>query len=155
VEIALYQPDIAANTGTIARLCACLGMKLTIIEPAGFAWDDSKLRRAGMDYLDIAVIRRSRSWADFRTETAGQRIILLTTKAQHSYLDFGFQPTDILLLGRESLGVPEDVHSAVDGRITIPMQAGARSLNVALASAIVASEAMRQTSGLVQFGNVP
>jgi tRNA (cytidine/uridine-2'-O-)-methyltransferase len=146
VEIALYQPDIAANTGTIARLCACLGMPLTIIEPAGFAWDDSKLRRAGMDYLDIAVIGRSRSWSDFRREASGKRVILLTTKAQNSYLDFIFEQTDILLLGRESLGVPKEVHETVDARITIPMQAGARSLNVALAAAMVASEAMRQTS---------
>jgi tRNA (cytidine/uridine-2'-O-)-methyltransferase len=144
LEIALYQPDIAANTGTIARLSACLGMSLTIIEPAGFAWDDSKLRRAGMDYLDIAVIRRSRSWADFKTETVGKRIVLLTTQAHHSYLNFTFSPNDILLLGRESLGVPKDVHTTVDARVTIPIQTGTRSLNVALAAAMVSGEAMRQ-----------
>jgi tRNA (cytidine/uridine-2'-O-)-methyltransferase len=146
VEIALYQPDIAANTGTIARLCACLGMKLTIIEPAGFAWDDSKLRRAGMDYLDIAVIQRSASWQHFREATAGQRKVLLTTKAHLAYTDFRFLPSDILLLGRESSGVPEDVHQVVDGRITIAMKHEARSLNVALAAAMVSGEAQRQCS---------
>jgi tRNA (cytidine/uridine-2'-O-)-methyltransferase len=145
IEIALYQPDIAANTGTIARLCACLGLKLTIIEPAGFAWDDSKLRRAGMDYLDIAAIQRAPSWAKFRTETARQRVLLLTTRASQPYTDFEFRNDDIVLMGRESSGVPDDVHQAVDARLAIPMQAGARSLNVALACAMVTGEALRQT----------
>jgi tRNA (cytidine/uridine-2'-O-)-methyltransferase len=144
IEIALYQPDIAANTGTIARLCACLGLNLTIIEPAGFTWDDSKLRRAGMDYLDLAVIRRSRSWDHFQMETNGRRRLLLTTKAAAAYTDFRFQRGDILILGRESSGVPEAVHAAADGRLTIPMQQGARSLNVALACAMVTGEALRQ-----------
>ena len=148
IEIALYQPDIAANTGTLARLCACLGLKLVIIEPAGFTWDDSKLRRAGMDYLDMASIRRSASWDHFTAETAGRRKLLLTTKAALPYADFAYRPDDILLLGRESSGVPEAVHAAVDARLTIPMQQGARSLNVALACAMVTGEALRQTVNL-------
>lgn len=145
IEIALYQPDIAANTGTIARLCACLGLKLVIIEPAGFAWDDSKLRRAGMDYLDIASITRVPSWTHYRQANTTRRIILLTTKSAEPYTSFQFRDDDVLLLGRESAGVPEEVHQQVDARLTIPMQAGARSLNVALSCAMVTGEALRQT----------
>jgi tRNA (cytidine/uridine-2'-O-)-methyltransferase len=144
-EIALYQPDIAANTGTIARLCACLGLKLTIIEPAGFVWDDAKLQRAGMDYLDRASISRSPSWEQFQTNLGSRRVVLLTTKTPTSYLDFAFRRDDILLLGRESAGVPEAVHLSIAQRITIPMQQGTRSLNVALACAMVTGEALRQT----------
>lgn len=146
IEIALYQPDIAGNAGTIARLGACLGVPVTIIEPAGFAWSDSALRRAGMDYLDAARLRRSASWADFRAAAAGKRIVLLTTKGGDSYLSHRFQAGDILLLGRESAGVPEHVHAAADVRLTIPMQPGMRSLNVALACAMVTGEALRQLS---------
>jgi tRNA (cytidine/uridine-2'-O-)-methyltransferase len=144
MEIALYQPDIAGNAGTIARLCACLGLRLTIIEPAGFLWDDSKLRRAGMDYLDIASITRSPSWEEFTFHHPGHRLVLLTTKATQSYLDFRFESEDILLLGRESNGVPDKVHEKAGARITVPMQTGARSLNVALACAMVTGEALRQ-----------
>jgi tRNA (cytidine/uridine-2'-O-)-methyltransferase len=122
-------------------------MRLTIIEPAGFLWDDSRLKRAGMDYLDIAAIRRSASWAVFLDETEGRRKLLLTTKSAKPYIDFKFRADDILLLGRESLGVPEDVHQSVDGRLTIPMQKEARSLNVALACSMVTGEALRQTQG--------
>ncbi len=147
MEIALYQPDIAGNAGTIARLCACLGLRLTIIEPAGFLWDDSRLRRAGMDYMDIAAMRRSASWAAFLEETAGQRKILLTTKAAQPYPSFSFQFDDVIVLGRESSGAPEAVHRVVDARITIPMQQQARSINVALACAMVTGEALRQTQG--------
>jgi tRNA (cytidine/uridine-2'-O-)-methyltransferase len=147
IEIALFQPDIAANAGAMARLCACLGLKLIIIEPAGFAWDDSKLRRAGMDYLDIASIRRTNSWASFMRETQGQRKLLLTTKASLAYHAFSFRPGDILIMGQESAGVPSDVHQACDERLTIPIQQRARSLNVGMACAIVAGEALRQTSG--------
>jgi tRNA (cytidine/uridine-2'-O-)-methyltransferase len=144
IEIALYQPDIAANTGTLARLCACLGLKLTIIEPAGFAWDDSRLRRAGMDYLDLASIRRSASWEHFQIENRGRRLLLLTTKSAVPYTSIAFRKDDILLLGRESSGVPEQVHAAATDRLTIPMQPRARSLNVALACAMVTGEALRQ-----------
>ncbi len=149
IEIALYQPDIAQNAGTIARLCACFDLPLTIIEPAGFAWDNASFRRAGMDYLDLALIRRARSWAAFRESTANRRIILLTTKGATSYLDFRFETGDILLLGRESAGVPHEVHEAASARIVIPIKPPARSLNVALATAMVAGEAMRQ----VNFSN--
>jgi tRNA (cytidine/uridine-2'-O-)-methyltransferase len=144
IEIALYQPDIAQNTGAIARMCACFGLPLTIIEPAGFAWTDARLRRGGMDYLDLAMISRADSWTAFQADKVGQRRVLLTTKASAPYLDFAFQPEDILLLGRESSGVPAEVHEAVTHRITIPIKPPARSLNVALAAAIVASEALRQ-----------
>jgi tRNA (cytidine/uridine-2'-O-)-methyltransferase len=147
IEIALFQPDIAANAGAMARLCACLGLKLIIIEPAGFAWDDSKLRRAGMDYLDIASIRRANTWSRFMHETQGQRKLLLTTKTNLAYHAFSFRPGDILVMGQESSGVPPDVHDACDERLTIPMQQGARSLNVGMACAMVASEALRQTGG--------
>ncbi len=144
IEIAMYQPDIAGNAGTIARMAACFGLPVTIIEPAGFAWSDSALRRAGMDYLDSAALRRAHSWEDFKAGMTGRRLVLLTTKAPGSYLDFRFQSGDILLLGRESSGVPDDVHGAVNARITIPLQAGMRSLNVALACAMVTGEALRQ-----------
>jgi tRNA (cytidine/uridine-2'-O-)-methyltransferase len=145
IELALYQPDIAANTGTLARLSACLQVTLTIIEPAGFAWDDSKLKRAGMDYLDIAALRRVPSWQHFLAENQKRRILLLTTKSAVAYTSFEFEPNDILLLGRESSGVPDNVHDAVSARLTIPMQAQARSLNVALAASMVIGEALRQT----------
>lgn len=143
LEIVLYQPDIAANTGTIARLAACFGLPLTIIEPAGFAWSDSSLRRAGMDYLAQADIRRAPSWNDFRKDKAGRRLVLLTTKATAAHMDFRFAESDVLLFGRESSGVPEEVHAACE-RVTIPMKPAMRSLNVAMASAIVVAEAMRQ-----------
>jgi tRNA (cytidine/uridine-2'-O-)-methyltransferase len=152
IELALYQPDIAANTGTLARLGACLGLKLTIIEPAGFAWDDSKLRRAGMDYLDIAAIHRVPSWQHFCDATKHRRILLLTTKAAQPYTRFEFQADDILLLGRESSGVPEAVHAHASARLTVPMQPHARSLNVALAASMVVGEALRQTQGFPVIG---
>ncbi|MFO1034170.1 MAG: tRNA (cytidine(34)-2'-O)-methyltransferase [Hyphomicrobiales bacterium] len=147
LEIALYQPDIAANTGTIARLCACLGLRLTIIEPAGFTWSDSALRRAGMDYLSAANVRRSPSWADFQSHHAGRRLVLLSTRAALPYTQFNFVAGDILLAGRESAGVPDEVHAACQG-ITIPMRQGFRSLNVAVATAMVAGEALRQLGGV-------
>ncbi len=143
IEIALFQPDIAANTGTIARMAACFGLPLTIIEPAGFAWSDSSLRRSGMDYLALADLRRAASWADFQAAKTGQRVILLTTKAETSHAEFRFAAGDVLLFGRELSGVPENVHAACE-RVTIAMRPGMRSLNVAVASAIVAAEAMRQ-----------
>ena len=143
LEIALYQPDIAANAGTIARLCACFGLPLTIIEPAGFLWTDSAFKRAAMDYLAKVDVRRATSWANFQQDNQDRRIILLTTKATTNHCDFIFQPEDILLFGRESAGVPEHVHATCE-RLRIPMQASARSLNVAMAAAIVTGEAMRQ-----------
>ncbi len=144
IELALYQPDIAPNVGTIARFCACFGLPLTIIEPAGFAWTDSSFRRAAMDYLAHVDIRRATSWAAFAGTNANRRVVLITTKAETSYVDFAFQAGDIILAGRESSGVPDPVHTSVAARVSIPMQPPARSLNVAVATAIVASEALRQ-----------
>ena len=144
LEIALYQPDIAPNAATIGRMCACFGLRLTIIEPAGFVFTDSGFRRAGMDYLKKLDLNRADSWAAFRAGSAGRRIVLLTTKADATYTDFAFRPDDILLLGRESAGVPDEVHAAADARIQIPMAEGLRSLNVALATAMVTGEALRQ-----------
>jgi tRNA (cytidine/uridine-2'-O-)-methyltransferase len=146
LEIALYQPDIAPNAGTIIRMAACFGLKVTIIEPAGFAWTDSAFRRAGMDYLDRAAVERSPSWEAFRAARHG-RIVLLTTKADTAYVDFAFQLDDTLLVGRESSGVPQALHEAIPHRIKIPMKQGERSLNVSLACAIVTAEALRQTGG--------
>jgi tRNA (cytidine/uridine-2'-O-)-methyltransferase len=146
MRIGLYQPDIPQNTGTIIRLAACLGMEIHIVEPAGFPTSDRSFRRAGMDYLDRATIVRHASWETFdgwrRRERA--RLVLFTTHATQSYLDHAFHPTDILLFGRESAGVPQEVHEAADARLVIPMQAGMRSLNVALAAAMAAGEALRQ-----------
>ena len=147
IEIALYQPDIAPNAATIARLCACFGLKLTIIEPAGFVWTDSSFRRAGMDYLQHVDLHRSPSWEVFKAASRSQRIILLSTKAAQSYVDFQFVKGDILLLGRESAGVPENVHEALKHHVRIPMANNMRSLNVAITAGIVAAEALRQLGG--------
>ena len=144
IEIALFQPDIAPNAATIARLCACFGIKLTIIEPAGFAYTDSSFRRAGMDYLQKLDLQRADSWAQFCLTNAHKRIVLLTTKGATPHVDFAFNKDDILLFGRESAGVPNEVHEKVSARIKIPMQAGMRSLNVAMAASMVTGEALRQ-----------
>ena len=147
IEIALYQPDIAPNAATLLRMCACLGLTCRIIEPAGFVMTDAAFRRAGMDYLDRAALVREPSWAAFRQATAGRRCVLLTTKATLPLWAFAFRADDILLMGRESVGVPEPVHAAVEARVTIPMREGMRSINVALACAIATGEALRQTRG--------
>jgi tRNA (cytidine/uridine-2'-O-)-methyltransferase len=149
IRIALYQPDIAPNTGTILRLCACLGLDAHIIEPAGFPAGDRAFRRAGMNYLDQVKLTRHPHWDAFEQwhKADGGRLILLTTAATTIYTDHRFAPGDILLLGRESAGVPQPVHAAVDIRLRIPMRPGLRSLNVALAAAIAGAEALRQTGG--------
>ena len=147
IEIALFQPDIAPNPATIIRMAACFGLKVTIIEPAGFAWTDSSFRRAGMDYLDRAIVRRSPSWQAFRREVEGRRLVLISTKAQVPYSQFNFARGDVILMGQEGAGVPQEVHDAVDARILIPMKPGERSLNVSLACAMVTGEALRQTAG--------
>jgi tRNA (cytidine/uridine-2'-O-)-methyltransferase len=146
MRLALYQPDIPQNTGAILRLAACFGLPVDVIEPCGFAFDDRRMRRAGMDYLDHVELHRHRSWDAYRTARSGKpgRLVLLTTKAPVPYAEVRFEAADSLLLGRESAGVPEDVHAAADIRIRIPMRPGLRSLNVAMAAAIVAGEAMRQ-----------
>ncbi|MFZ0607704.1 MAG: tRNA (cytidine(34)-2'-O)-methyltransferase [Xanthobacteraceae bacterium] len=148
LRIALFQPDIPQNTGTVLRLCACLGIEAHLIEPAGFPSSDRAFRRAGMDYLDAVTVVRHPSWRDFETWRLGehQRLILFTTAASLPYLDHRFADGDILLFGRETAGVPVEVHAAADARLVIPMRPGLRSLNVAMAAAIAAGEALRQTS---------
>ncbi|MBL4721413.1 MAG: tRNA (cytidine(34)-2'-O)-methyltransferase [Alphaproteobacteria bacterium] len=144
MRIALYQPDIPQNTGAILRLAACFGVAADIIEPCGFVWSDRRLRRAGMDYLDQAIIQRHASWDQFLAANT-TRLILLTTKGDVVHPDFQFQKNDTLLLGRESAGAPPEVHAAVDASLRIPMLPDARSLNVALSVAMVLGEALRQT----------
>jgi tRNA (cytidine/uridine-2'-O-)-methyltransferase len=150
MRIALYQPDIAQNTGTILRLCACLGVEAHIIEPAGFPTSDRAFRRAGMDYLDAVTIVRHISWRDFEAWRAGERcrLLLFTTAATQPYIDYRFDAADVLLFGRESAGVPQQVHDSADARLMIPMRPGLRSLNVAVAAAMAAGEALRQTGGM-------
>ena len=146
LALALFQPDIPQNAGTMLRACACLGIDAAIIEPAGFLVSDRNFRRSGMDYLDRLRIERHVSWdafEDWRRE-AGRRLILLTTQASVPYTAFAFAPGDVLLVGRESLGVPPQVHAAADARVAIPMQPGMRSLNVAFSAAMVIGEALRQ-----------
>ena len=147
MRLALFQPDIPQNTGTLLRFAACMGLAVDIIEPCGFPLDDRRLRRAGMDYLDNVTLTRHESWARF-TESVNEmsaRIVLLTTRGATPYVDYTFDSKDTLLLGRESAGVPPEVHEAASARLLIPMVDGVRSLNVALAAAMVASEALRQT----------
>ena len=146
MRLALYQPDIPQNTGAILRLAACFGLPVDVIEPCGFIFDDRRLRRAGMDYLEHVDLHRHRSWQAYLSARAGDagRLVLLTTRAAMPHVECRFQPSDSLLLGRESAGVPDEVHGAADLRVRIPMRAGLRSLNVAMAAAIVAGEAMRQ-----------
>ncbi len=146
LRLALYQPDIPQNTGTILRLCACIGAEAHIIEPAGFPISDRLFRRAGMDYLDRVTICRHDSWAHFETwrRDAGLTLALLSTKAATCYLDHAYGGPEILLFGRETVGVPDEVAAAAEARLTIPMQPGLRSLNVAMAAAMVAGEALRQ-----------
>jgi tRNA (cytidine/uridine-2'-O-)-methyltransferase len=147
MRLALYQPDIAQNTGTILRLAACLGVGVDVIAPTGFDMTDRSLRRAGLDYLAHVEIVRHASFADFDAarQRSGSRLVLLTTGGEVSYTSFAFRPADILLLGRESAGVPEAVHGCADARLRIPMRPGLRSLNVAVAAAMVLGEALRQT----------
>lgn len=145
--LALYQPDIPQNTGTLLRLGACLGVEVHVIGPAGFDLSDRALRRAGMDYLESAALVRHVGWDAFRAATtaAGRRIVLATTRAERAYTDFAFAADDVVLLGRESAGVPDAVHAAADARVTIPMRPGLRSINLALAGAMILGEALRQT----------
>jgi tRNA (cytidine/uridine-2'-O-)-methyltransferase len=150
IRIALYEPDIPQNTGTLLRLCACLDVEAHIIEPAGFPTSDRAFRRAGMDYLEAVTLVRHPSWGEFETwrRRGRHRLVLFTTKAATSYLDYGFAAEDVLLFGRESAGVPAEVHAAADARLLIPMRPELRSLNVAVTAAMAAGEALRQTGGL-------
>jgi len=144
MRLALFEPDIPQNTGALIRFGACFGVPLDVIEPCGFLWNEAKLKRAGMDYLGLADVTRHSSWSAFQAHHAGARLVLVTTQGSVPYIDFAFAPGDILILGRESAGVPEHVHSAAAGRVRIPMRPGWRSLNVAQAGAIVLAEALRQ-----------
>jgi tRNA (cytidine/uridine-2'-O-)-methyltransferase len=147
MPIALFEPDIPQNTGTILRLAACLGLEAHLIGPAGFPTSDRAFRRAGMDYLDAVNLVRHDSWEAFARwrRERGLRIVLFTTKVQACYLDHVYEAGDVLLFGRESAGVPEHVHQAADVRLRVPMRSGLRSLNVAMACAMAVSESMRQT----------
>lgn len=149
VALALFEPDIPQNTGTLLRLAACLDIAAHIIGPTGFDLSDRALRRAGMDYLDSAEIVRHLDWAAFEAwrRGAGRRLVLMTTKATLAYTAFAFMANDIVLLGRESAGVPDAVHRAADVRLVIPMKRGLRSLNLATAAAMILGEALRQTGG--------
>jgi tRNA (cytidine/uridine-2'-O-)-methyltransferase len=146
MRLALYQPDIPQNTGAILRLAACFGLAVDVIEPCGFVFDDRRLRRAGMDYLDHVDLSRHHSWDAYQSARAGKggRLVLLTTRGAMPHIACRFEAADSLLLGRESAGVPDEVRAAADLSVRIPMRAGLRSLNVAMAAAIVAGEAMRQ-----------
>jgi tRNA (cytidine/uridine-2'-O-)-methyltransferase len=146
MRLALFEPDIPQNCGTLLRLAACLGLGVDIVEPCGFLWNDRRLRRAGMDYLTGVEVTRHSSWQAFCGVARG-RLLLLTTRAPQPYADFAFRRDDTLLLGRESAGVPDEVHEAASARLRIPMRPGLRSLNVALAAAMVLGEALRQTEG--------
>jgi tRNA (cytidine/uridine-2'-O-)-methyltransferase len=152
MQVALYEPDIPQNTGTILRLCACLGIAAHIIEPAGFPVTDRAFRRAGMDYLDRVALTRHGSFKAFEDwrRAEGLKLVLMTTAAERSYLDHAYQDDQVLLFGRESAGVPETIHAAADARLRIPIAEGLRSLNVAMTVALVAGEALRQTGGFGQ-----
>ncbi len=146
MRLALFQPDIPQNAGAALRLAACLGIGVDIIEPCGFVWSEPKMRRAGMDYLDSVDLKRHSGWSAYKDQVPG-RIVLLTTAAEARFDEFAFQADDTLLLGRESAGVPADVHDAAHARLRIPMMPGMRSLNVVNAAAIVLGEGLRQTKG--------
>ena len=145
MRIALYQPDIAGNVGTILRLAACFGVPCDIIEPCGFPFSDRALRRAGMDYAAAADWTRHPDWAGYREAQTGHRRVLLSSKAATSLYDFAFESEDRLILGSESAGVPDDVRDACTGAVRIPMEPGFRSLNVAVAAGIALAEALRRT----------
>ncbi|WP_018183729.1 tRNA (cytidine(34)-2'-O)-methyltransferase [Kaistia granuli] len=149
-RIALYQPDIPHNTGAILRFAACVGVEVDIIEPAGFDLSDRGLKRAGMDYVERAALRRHISFAAFEDWRAGEgsRLVLLSTRAEQAYTDFAFRADDVLLFGRESAGVPESVHERAGARLIVPMRPGLRSINLAMTVAMVTGEALRQTGGL-------
>jgi tRNA (cytidine/uridine-2'-O-)-methyltransferase len=153
LRLALYQPDIAQNAGAMLRTCACLGVAAAIIGPAGFPSSDRHFRRAGMDYLDHVTLERHDSWRAFEEWRASQqrRLVLLTTRGAQDHWDFVFAPGDVIMVGRESAGVPEEVHAAADARLRIAIRPPMRSLNVSVAAGIVLSEAIRQIGGGATF----
>lgn len=145
--LALYQPDIPQNAGALLRLAACLGFDLDVIEPCGFLWDDKRMRRAGMDYVGQARVTLHPSWPVFRQAIAGRRLVLLTTKGDARLDRFAFGPGDVIMVGRESAGVPDDVAAAADVRLVVPMRPGLRSLNVALTATLAMGQALAQLDG--------
>lgn len=149
IRLALYQPDIPQNLGNLLRLAACMNIGVDVIEPCGFPFDDRRLKRAGMDYLDRVSLTRHRSWAAFQAQRHG-RLLLLTTAGERAYTAFDFRLGDLLMVGRESAGVPSDIHQAADARLLIPMVPSLRSINVASAAAMVVGEALRQLDGFPQ-----
>lgn len=148
MRIALFEPEIAGNVGAILRLGACLGATVDLIEPMGFVWDDRRVRRAAMDYIDHVAIARHASFDAFKAATGTQRLVLFTTKADHSLYDFSFAADDILLFGKESAGVPTAVADACHARVRIPMRPEVRSMNLASSAALALGEALRQTGRL-------
>ena len=148
MRIALFEPEIAGNVGAVMRLCACLGAEVDLIEPMGFTWDDRRVRRAAMDYIDHVAVTRHASFAAFRTTLGQSRLVLFTTKASAHAYDFAYRADDVLLFGKESAGVTAEVLAAADARVRLPMRAEVRSLNVATAAALALGEALRQTGGL-------
>jgi len=155
-RIVLYHPDIPHNTGAILRFAACLGVEVDLIEPAGFDLSDRGLKRAGMDYVEQAALHRHLSFEAFEESRlhSGGRLVLFTTGAERSYVDFGFRTDDFLLFGRESAGVPPDVHEAADYRLLVPMRPGLRSINLAMTVAMAAGEALRQTGGFAAISGL-
>ncbi|HMO67281.1 MAG TPA: tRNA (cytidine(34)-2'-O)-methyltransferase [Novosphingobium sp.] len=148
MRIALFEPEIAGNVGAVLRLGACLGAAVDLIEPMGFVWDDRRVRRAAMDYIDHVAIARHAGFDAFRGTVGTNQLILFTTRASQSPYDFAFRPDDVLLFGKESAGVPDHVAEACDARVRIPIRPQVRSMNLATAAAIALAEALRQTGGL-------
>jgi tRNA (cytidine/uridine-2'-O-)-methyltransferase len=148
MRIALFEPEIAGNVGAILRLGACLGAAVDLIEPLGFAWDDRRVRRAAMDYIDHVAVTRHATFEAFRTAIAPRRLVLFTTKGCQSAYEFSFRADDVLLFGKESAGVPAEIAGACDARLRIPMQPQVRSMNLATSAALALGEAMRQTATL-------
>ncbi len=148
LRIALFEPEIAGNVGAVLRLAACLGAAVDLIEPMGFAWDDRRVRRTAMDYIDHVVVSRHSGFAEFQESIGGRRLLLFTTKGTQSPYDFQFQAGDVLLFGKESAGVPTEVAQVCDAKLRLPIGAAVRSMNLATAAALALGEALRQTGGL-------
>ena len=148
MRIALFEPEIAGNVGAILRLGACLGAALDLIEPMGFEWDDRRVRRTAMDYIDHVTVARHAGFDAFRATLGSRRLVLFTTKSRRSAYDFGFMANDVLLFGKESAGVPTSISDACDARLRIPMRSQVRSMNLATAAALALGEALRQTTTL-------
>ncbi|WP_395396566.1 tRNA (cytidine(34)-2'-O)-methyltransferase [Novosphingobium sp. BL-8A] len=148
MRIALFEPEIAGNVGAVLRLGACLGAAVDLIEPMGFEWDDRRVRRAAMDYIDHVSVTRHADFAAFRAASGTRRLVLFTTKSQESIYDFSFRPDDVLLFGKESAGVPAEIAEACDARVRIPMRPEVRSMNLAMTAALALGEGLRQTASL-------